>query len=43
MLFFILSEDSLEFLEENRLSTILNKYCQFLSVEIKFGTKTKKN
>jgi len=36
------AEDSLEFLEENRLSSILNKYCKFLPVEIKFGTKTEK-
>ena len=37
-----IAEDSLEFLEESRLSTILNKYCKFLNVEIKFGTKTEK-
>ena len=37
-----IADDSLEFLEENRLSTILNKYCKFLPVEIKFGTKTEK-
>jgi len=37
-----IAEDSLEFLEESRLSTILNKYCKFLPVEIKFGTKTEK-
>ena len=36
------ADDSTEFLEENRLSTILNKYCKFLPVEIKFGTKTEK-
>lgn len=34
-----IAEDSVEFLEENRLSGILNKYCKFLPVEIKFGTK----
>ena len=38
-----IADDSLEFLEESRLSTILNKYCKFLPVEIKFGTKTEKN
>ena len=37
-----IADDSLEFLEESRLSTILNKYCKFLPVEIKFGTKTEK-
>lgn len=37
-----ISDDSTEFLEENRISTILNKYCKFLPVEIKFGTKTEK-
>jgi len=34
------SEDSLEFLETQRLRGILDKYCKFLPVEIKFGTKT---
>ncbi|MFI5150532.1 MAG: molecular chaperone HtpG [Bacteroidia bacterium] len=33
-----LADDSLEFLEEQRLRTILTKYCKFLPVEIKFGT-----
>ncbi len=33
-------DDSVEFLEENRISQILNKYCKFLPVEVKFGTKT---
>tara|TARA_B100001248_G_C27399270_1_gene468551 strand:- start:4831 stop:6735 length:1905 start_codon:yes stop_codon:yes gene_type:complete len=37
-----IAEDSLEFLEENRISSILNKYCKFLPVEIKFGTKSEK-
>jgi molecular chaperone HtpG len=37
-----ISEDSTEFLEESKLSSILNKYCKFLPVEIKFGTKTEK-
>ncbi len=35
-----IAEDSLEFLENERVSGILNKYCKFLPVEIKFGTKT---
>ncbi len=34
-----IGEDSLEFLEEARLSEILSKYCKFLPVEIKFGTR----
>jgi len=34
------SEDSTEFLEDGRIETLLNKYCKFLPVEIKFGTKT---
>jgi molecular chaperone HtpG len=37
-----IADDSTEFLEENRISTILNKYCKFLPVKIKFGTKTDK-
>ena len=37
-----IADDSKEFLEESRLSGILNKYCKFLPVEIKFGTKTEK-
>jgi molecular chaperone HtpG len=37
-----ISDDSTEFLEESRISNILNKYCKFLPVEIKFGTKTQK-
>ena len=37
-----IADDSTEFLEENRISAILNKYCKFLPVEIKFGTKTEK-
>ena len=32
--------DSIEFLEDNRIKGILDKYCKFLPVEIKFGTKT---
>ena len=33
-------EESLEFLEEDRISGILNKYCKFMPEEIVFGTKT---
>lgn len=33
------AEDSKEFLEKTRLSTILNKYCKFLPVDIVYGTK----
>ena len=35
-----LDDDSLEFLEENRIAGILDKYCKFLPVAIKFGTKS---
>jgi len=34
------SEDSVEFLEKDRIDTLLNKYCKFLPIEIKFGTRT---
>ncbi|MBL7873307.1 MAG: molecular chaperone HtpG [Cyclobacteriaceae bacterium] len=34
-----INEDSEEFLDEFRLKGILEKYCKFLPVEIKFGTK----
>jgi molecular chaperone HtpG len=34
-----ISKDSEEFLDEYRLKGILEKYCKFLPVEIKFGTK----
>ena len=34
-----IAEDSLEFLEESRITELLNKYCKFLPVQIKFGTK----
>lgn len=34
------AEDSLEFLEEDRLGGILNKYCKFMPVDIVFGTRT---
>jgi len=35
-----IDDDSKEFLEENRIEGILSKYCKFLPVQIKFGTKT---
>ncbi len=35
-----LDKDSDEFLEEHRVREILDKYCKFLPVSIKFGTKT---
>ena len=35
-----INNDSEEFLEKDRLQEILNKYCSFLPVPIKFGTKT---
>jgi molecular chaperone HtpG len=34
-----IAEDSEEFLEQYRIQELLNKYCKFLPVEIKFGTK----
>jgi len=34
-----IADDSEEFLEENRIEELLKKYCKFLPVEIKFGTK----
>lgn len=34
------AEDSMEFLAEGRLSEILNRYCKFLPVPVKFGTRT---
>lgn len=35
-----INSDSEEFLEKHRLQEILNKYCSFLPIPIKFGTKT---
>ncbi|AYN00224.1 molecular chaperone HtpG [Chryseobacterium sp. 3008163] len=35
-----IAEDSLEFLEENRIRELLTKYNKFMPVPIKFGTKT---
>ncbi|HEX8269442.1 MAG TPA: molecular chaperone HtpG [Flavobacterium sp.] len=37
-----ISEDSLEFLEENRIRELLNKYNKFMPIPIKFGTRTEK-
>jgi molecular chaperone HtpG len=34
-----IAEDSEEFLEKARISHLLTKYCKFLPVEIKFGTR----
>ncbi|MEO6904570.1 MAG: molecular chaperone HtpG [Bacteroidia bacterium] len=34
-----IADDSEEFLEEFRIKELLNKYCKFLPIEIKFGTK----
>jgi molecular chaperone HtpG len=34
------SEDAAEYLEEDRIDALLNKYCRFLPVEIQFGTRT---
>ncbi|MDF1698703.1 MAG: molecular chaperone HtpG [Saprospiraceae bacterium] len=35
-----ISDDSVEYLEDARIQELLDKYCKFLPVEIKFGTKT---
>jgi molecular chaperone HtpG len=34
------SDDATEFLDDGRIEGLLKKYCKFLPVEIKFGTKT---
>ena len=34
-----LNSDSVEFLEENRITELLNKYCKFLPVPVVFGKK----
>jgi len=34
-----IADDSEEFLEDTRINTLLTKYCKFLPVEIKFGTR----
>lgn len=35
-----ISEDEKEFLEKERISSLLNKYCKFLPIPIAFGKKT---
>ncbi|MBK9564201.1 MAG: molecular chaperone HtpG [Saprospiraceae bacterium] len=35
-----INEENVEYLEDNRIRELLSKYCKFLPVEIKFGTKT---
>jgi len=35
-----IADDSTEFLEEERIHTLLKKYCRFLPVPIEFGTET---
>ena len=35
-----IDEDSKEFLEDNKINELLNKYCKFLPVEIAFGKET---
>jgi len=35
-----ISDDSTEYLEQARIQELLDKYCKFLPIEIKFGTKT---
>ncbi|MCZ2338559.1 MAG: molecular chaperone HtpG [Chitinophagales bacterium] len=35
-----INDENTEYLEEGRISALLDKYCKFLPVEIKFGTKT---
>lgn len=37
-----INEDSEEFLDEHKLRGILDKYCRFLPVPVKFGTKTER-
>jgi molecular chaperone HtpG len=37
-----ITEDSLDFLEEHKISGLLNKYNKFMPIPIKFGTKTEK-
>tara|TARA_B100000575_G_scaffold293930_1_gene307108 strand:- start:1171 stop:3039 length:1869 start_codon:yes stop_codon:yes gene_type:complete len=35
-------DDAKEYLDESKITQLLTKYCKFLPVEIKFGTKTSK-
>jgi molecular chaperone HtpG len=37
-----INKDGEEFLEDNRIQSLLDKYCKFLPVPIKFGTKEEK-
>lgn len=37
-----LADDSEEFLDEARIQSLLDKYCKFLPVPIRFGTKTER-
>jgi len=37
-----IAEDSLEFLEDSKITQLLNKYNKFMPIPIKFGTKTEK-
>ena len=37
-----IAEDSVEFLEERRITELLNKYNKFMPIPIKFGTRTEK-
>lgn len=34
-----IDDDSTEFLEKERIQTLLDKYCKFLPIQIRFGTK----
>lgn len=35
-----IADDSTEFLQNNRIQELLDKYCKFLPIQIQFGTKT---
>ena len=35
-------DDAKEYLDDSKITQLLTKYCKFLPVEIKFGTKTSK-
>jgi len=34
-----ISADAMEYLDENKIEELLNKYCKFLPIEIQFGTR----
>jgi molecular chaperone HtpG len=38
-----IADDSLEYLEKNKISDLLEKYCKFLPVPIQFGVRTETN